>query len=227
MTDRYASYVAVRGMQVFDDKKKELMYEHILPHALRLACDKHGYIALNEVITDLDHPVYRNQLLGIVALNALLLSYGAYGNYVVQHVLTLYDLRCTCNIAFSLVGHFVELSFNKCRSYIVEKLLETEESMVLVVEEILECGGDRLMRLARSEFGSFVVVKALRVTQEMNRVDLFRGLVQKLMPFRHLLRRPRGNTTTAAIIESVCYTTRKQGDNDGRIRQNVVGISIF
>ncbi|KAF3569071.1 hypothetical protein DY000_02017959 [Brassica cretica] len=204
MTDKYASYVAVRGMQVFDDKKKELMYEHILPHALRLACDKHGYIALNEVITDLDHPFYRDQLLDIVALNALLLSYDAYGNYVVQHVLTLNDLRCTYNIAVSLVGYCVELSLDKCGSYIVEKLLEAEESMVLVVEELLECEGGSLMRLARNEYGSFVVIKALRVMQEMNRVDLFRGLVQKLMPFRHLLRRPCGNTTIAAIIESVC-----------------------
>uniref|UniRef100_A0A0D3ECT8 PUM-HD domain-containing protein n=1 Tax=Brassica oleracea var. oleracea TaxID=109376 RepID=A0A0D3ECT8_BRAOL len=202
MTDKYASYVAVRGMQVFDDKKKELMYEHILPHALRVACDKHGYIALNEVITDLDHPFYRDQLLDIVALNALLLSYDAYGNYVVQHVLTLNDLRCTYNIAVSLVGYCVELSLDKCGSYIVEKLLEAEESMVLVVEELLECEGGSLMRLARNEYGSFVVIKALRVMQEMNRVDLFRGLVQKLMPFRHLLRRPCGNTTIAAIIES-------------------------
>ncbi|KAJ4875134.1 Pumilio-like protein 18 [Raphanus sativus] len=206
MTDRYASYVALRGMQVFDDKKKELMYDaYILPHALQLACDRHGYIALKEVITDLDHPFYRNQLLDIVALNALSLSYDAYGNYVVQHVLTLNDLRCTLNIAVSLVGHCVELSFDKFGSYIVEKLLETEESMVLVVvEELLKCGGDRLLRLARNEFGSFVVVKALRVTQKMNRVDLFRGLVQKLMPFRHLLRMPRGSNTIAAIIESVC-----------------------
>ncbi|RID41364.1 hypothetical protein BRARA_J01331 [Brassica rapa] len=204
MTDKYASYVAVRGMQVFDDKKKELMYEHILPHALRLACDKHGYIALNEVITDLDHPFYRDHLLELVALNALLLSYDAYGNYVVQHVLQLNDLRCTYNIAVSLLGYCVELSFDKCGSYIVEKLLETEESMVLVVEELLECEGGRLMRLARKEIGSFVVIKALRVMQEMNRVDLFRGLVQKLMPFRHLLRRPCGNTSIAAIIESGC-----------------------
>ncbi|CAH8354675.1 unnamed protein product [Eruca vesicaria subsp. sativa] len=81
----------------------------------------------------------------------------------------------------------VDLSFKKYGSYIVEKLLDTEESMAVVVVELLECDGDRLMRLARNEFGSFVVVKALRVTQEMNRVDMFRGLVQKLMPLRHLL----------------------------------------
>ncbi|KAJ0266707.1 hypothetical protein HA466_0006570 [Hirschfeldia incana] len=207
MTDRYASYVAVRGMQVFNDEKKELMYEHILPHALQLACDRHGYIALNEVITDLDHPFYRNSA-GLyrrasVARNALCLSNDPSGNFVVQHVLTLYDLRCTRNVGVSLRGHCVDLSFKKYGSYIVEKLLDTEESMAVVVAELLECDVDRLMRLARNEFGSFVVVKALRVTQEMNRFDLFRGLVLKLVPFRNLLRRPRGSTTIAAIIESV------------------------
>ncbi|CAH8306326.1 unnamed protein product [Eruca vesicaria subsp. sativa] len=206
MTDRYACHVATRGMRVFDDEKKELMYEHmILPHALRLACDKHGCIALNEIITDSDHPFYRSQLLDIVADNALFLCNDASGNYVVQRVLTLNDLRCTHNIAVSLVGRFVELSSNKCGSYVVERLLETEESMVLVVEELLECDGGRLLRLARNEFGSFVVVKALRVTQEENMFGgyLFWGLVDKLMPFVHLLRRSCGSTSVAAIIESV------------------------
>ncbi|CAN7093467.1 unnamed protein product [Brassica rapa subsp. narinosa] len=33
--------------------------------------------------------------------------------------------------------------------------------MILVVAELLECKVDRLMRLARSEYGKFVVVKAL------------------------------------------------------------------
>ncbi|ESQ42334.1 hypothetical protein EUTSA_v10015510mg [Eutrema salsugineum] len=200
MNDKYASYVAIRAMVVFDQEKKYAMYEHILHHALDIACDQHGCIALNEIITDADDSFYRNLLLDVVAQNALFLSNDASGNFVVQHVLKLCDLRCTHNVAVSLRGHCVDLSFKRYGSYIVEKLLDAEVSMAMVVMELLECEGDRLMRLARNEFGNFVVVKALKATQKMSRVDLFGGLVHKLTPFLHLLRRSHGSNI-ANILE--------------------------
>ncbi|KAG7613637.1 Pumilio RNA-binding repeat [Arabidopsis suecica] len=199
-TDKYASYVTIRAMVVFDKVMKKALYEHILYHALDLACDQHGCIALNDIITDADDPYFRDQLLDLVASHALRLSNDASGNFVVQHVLTLYDSRCIHNIAVNLYGQCIELSFKKYGSYIVEKLLEVEESMVVVVVELLGCDGDRLMRLARNEFGNFVVVKALRFTK-MSRMDLFWGLVQKLMPFIRLLRRSHGSNI-ANILDS-------------------------
>ncbi|CAH2069442.1 unnamed protein product [Thlaspi arvense] len=203
MTDRQASYVAIRGLGVFDEERKEAMYEYTLHHALHLARDRYGCITLNKIITDLNHPFYRSQLLDTVAHNALLLSNDATGNFVVQHVLKLNDLRCTRNIAVNLCGHCVDLSFKKYGSYIVEKLLDANESVAVVVMELLECDGGKLMRLARSEYGNFVVAKALRVTQiGMTRAHLFQGLVQKLMPFLCFFQRSRGSNI-AAILESV------------------------
>ncbi|CAN6806491.1 unnamed protein product [Brassica oleracea var. botrytis] len=207
MTDKYASYVATRAVVVFDQVKKHVMYKHVLHYALDIARNQHGCIALNEVIIDTDDPLYRNRLLDVVARNALFLSNDPSGNFVVQHVLKLYDLRCTHNVAVSLRGHCVDLSFKKYGSYIVEKLLEAEVSIDVVVVELLKCGGNRLMRLARSEFGNFVVLKALKVTQEMNRVDLFWDLVQKLMPLRHLLLRSHGSNI-ANILESCSIANR-------------------
>ncbi|KAF3550593.1 hypothetical protein DY000_02001043 [Brassica cretica] len=207
MTDKYASYVATRAVVVFDQVKKQVMYKHVLHYALDIARNQHGCIALNEVIIDTDDPLYRNRLLDVVARNALFLSNDPSGNFVVQHVLKLYDLRCTHNVAVSLRGHCVDLSFKKYGSYIVEKLLEAEVSTDVVVVELLKCGGNRLMRLARSEFGNFVVLKALNVTQEMNRVDLFWDLVQKLMPLRHLLLRSHGSNI-ANILESCSIANR-------------------
>ncbi|WZY80992.1 putative pumilio homolog 19 [Brassica napus] len=207
MTDKYASYVAIRATVVFDQVKKHVMYKYLLHYALDIARIQYGCIALNEVLTDADDPLYRNRLLDVVARDALFLSNDLWGNFVVQHVLKLYDLRCTYRVAVSLRGHCVDLSFKKYGSYIVEKLLEAEVSMGMVVVELLKCDGDRLMRLARSEFGNFVVLTALRVTQEMNRVDLFRDLVQKLMPLRHLLLRSHGNKI-ANVLETCSIATR-------------------
>ncbi|XP_010456085.1 PREDICTED: pumilio homolog 18-like [Camelina sativa] len=200
-TDKYASYVTIRAMVVFDEDKKKAMYEQILYYALHLARDQHGCIALNDIITDADDPYYRDQILDLVAYNALSLSNDASGNFVVQRVLTLNDLRTMHNIAVSLRGHCIDLSFKKYGSYIVEKLLEADESMVVVVVELLECDGDRLMRLARNEFGSFVVYKALKSTK-MSRIDLFWDLVKKLMPFLRILRRSHGSNI-ANILESL------------------------
>ncbi|CAN6806794.1 unnamed protein product [Brassica oleracea] len=123
----YASYVATRAVVVFDQVKKHVMYKHVLHYALDIARYQHGCVALNEVIIDADDPLYRNRLLDVVARNALFLSNDPWGNFVVQHMLKLYDLPCTHNMAVSLRGHCVDLSFKKYGSYIVEKPLEAEE----------------------------------------------------------------------------------------------------
>lgn len=190
MSDGDASRVAIRGMRVFSQEKRAAMHDHLLHDAVHLACDPDGYIVLNDIITDLDpRSLVRDRLLYVVARNAHRLSDHTFGSRVVQRVLQLNDLRCTRNVAVSLRGHFVYLSFTKYGSYVVEKLLDTEETGVMVVGELLlGCDGERLALLARNEFGNFVVWKALRVTQGMHRRDLFRRLVNKLRPFVHRLR---------------------------------------
>ncbi|KAJ4903849.1 Pumilio-like protein 18 [Raphanus sativus] len=192
MTDKYASHVAIRAMLVFDTMEKFIMYNHVLYHGLDMARTQYGCIALNEVITDVGDPCYRKLLLDFVACNAVCLSNDPSGNFVVQHVLTLNDSVCTYNVAVGLFGHCVDLSFKKYGSYVVEKLLEAEESRDVVVVELLECEEDKLVRLARNEIGNFVVLKALKVTRG-DRFDLFGDLVHKLKPIRDLLVRSHGS----------------------------------
>ncbi|RID68954.1 hypothetical protein BRARA_C01080 [Brassica rapa] len=232
MTDYEASRVAMQGMRVFSEEKKTEMCSYVRHHAIPLACDRSGYAVLKEIInvwSSLGHFFYRDQLLDIVARNALYLgydwfsryhpqtqllqnrnhphpqnpatatataavkpvrplSYDAHGNYVVQHVLRLNDLRCTHNVAVSLRGSCFGLSFTKFGSFVVQKLLDTEEEAVMVVRELVRCDEERLVRLARSDYGNYVLVKALRVMQESNRIDLFWDLANKLRPYVHLLR---------------------------------------
>ncbi|CAF1891162.1 hypothetical protein Bca4012_048524 [Brassica carinata] len=204
MTDKEASFVVVQGLRVFSNVMKEALFPHIIEHAVDLACDQHGCVALNRSITVLDDPYCRTFFLYAVVVNALPFSYHAYGNFVVQHVLDLNDLQCTRNIAVNLRGHCVELSFERYGSYIMEKLLDTKESMVVVVEELLKCEGDRLVRLARGTYGNFVVYKALRVTQAeiVTCGDLFWGLVNKLKPFRDLLGASY-SYTIATLLDSI------------------------
>ncbi|KAJ4907936.1 putative pumilio-like protein 19 [Raphanus sativus] len=188
MTDYEASSVGLQGMQVFSQEKQITMFEYVLRHAIHLACDPLGYAVLKKIIDGLGNFYYRGRLLDIVAQNALPLSYHAHGNYVVQHVLELHDLRCTHNVSASLSGRCFGLSFTKFGSYVVQKLLDTEEGAVTVVVELERCDEESLVRLAMSDYGNYVVLKALRVMQERNSEDLFWGLAGKLMPSVHLLR---------------------------------------
>ncbi|XP_018453525.2 putative pumilio homolog 20 [Raphanus sativus] len=201
MTDKNVSYVvAIQGMRVFRHDKKRAMRDQLLHHAVSLARTRHGSIMLRAIITDDDFEYCRHCLLGKLAYNALLLSYDAYGTSVVQHALEHGALRSTRNISVRLRGHYAELSFTEGGRHIVEKLLERdEETEALVVEELLKCQGDELVKLATSVYGHFVVEKALKVT----RVDLFKGLVNKLKPFLPLLRTSPQSTTIAEILESV------------------------
>ncbi|CAF2334903.1 BnaA10g12580D [Brassica napus] len=199
MTDRHAAYLATQGMRVFSHEKKMAMRDQILQHAVHLARDQYGCNALNAIISGVVFDYCRNDLHDVVAFNAPLLSSDAYGNHVVRHVLKQNNLRRTYDIAVRLRGHYVELSFTRYGSRVVEKLLEREETRPLVVAELLECGRDKLGRLATSVYGNFVVETSLKVTPE----DLFRALVNKLKPFLPQLRRSTYGTNIAKILESI------------------------
>ncbi|KAG2299768.1 hypothetical protein Bca52824_036240 [Brassica carinata] len=199
MTDKHAAYLATQGMRVFSHEKRMAMRDQLLYHAVPLACDRYGCVALNAIISDVAFAYCRNDLHDVIASKACLLSFDAYGNFVVQHVLKLNILRRTYDIAVSLRRHYVELSFTHKGRYVVGKLLEREETRVLVVAELLECESDKLVRLATSMYGNFVVFTALKVT----RGDSFRALVNKLKPSLRLLRRSHRSITIAEILESV------------------------
>ncbi|CAN8244380.1 unnamed protein product [Cochlearia groenlandica] len=205
MTSQYGSYMAIRGLSVFGQRCKELMSKKILHHALDLARDQHGCLALTEAMTQAyGTGCYKIMLVDIVASNALSLSKDPCGNFVVRGLLKVNDLRYTFLVVAGLHGHCVELSFERYGSYVVEKLLETD-ALVLVAAEILESDTDTLMRLARDEFGCFVVEKALRMTKEVNEMDVFWDLVHKLMPFVDILR-VYGKDDIAKILEDCSIT---------------------
>ncbi|CAN6862870.1 unnamed protein product, partial [Brassica oleracea] len=195
----WAPYVAIQGMRVFSREKKRAMRDKILTYAVPLGCDQYGSIALNAIIRDVSFLYCSVALFDVVASKARFLSYSRYGNIVVQQVLKHCSLHSPRNIGASLRGQYVELSFTEGGRYIVEKILERDETGVLVMTELLECGRDNLVRLATSEYGHFVVETALKVTRGV----LFRGLVNKLKPFLPLLRTSPQSTTVAQILESV------------------------
>ncbi|CAH2070491.1 unnamed protein product [Thlaspi arvense] len=78
MTHKHASYMAVQGMRVFNLQEKKMAVWHLIHlHAIHLACDRHGYVALNAIITNVvsifnvEDVGNRSYLLDIVAGHTL------------------------------------------------------------------------------------------------------------------------------------------------------------
>ncbi|CAN8255084.1 unnamed protein product [Cochlearia groenlandica] len=194
MTNRKTSYVAVRAMtrilnqdktHILNQDKKIALYAHTIDNFFGITCTSHGCDSLSIVIAGAYDLEFKNRLLDMVAYNALYLSNDRYGSFVVQNVLCLDDLRTTYNIAVSLQERCVEMSFRKSGSYIVESLLmaKQEEITYMVAGELSRCEIKTFIRLATNESGNYVVNMALEVTVG---TVMFRDLVRKLMPFRHL-----------------------------------------
>ncbi|CAA7034808.1 unnamed protein product [Microthlaspi erraticum] len=202
MTGEHSYFVALRAINVFNDARSSVLVNLTLHDAFYLASDKTGCIALNQVITG-SKDFTRYEFLNAIAKNADLLSMDDSGTFVVQHALKFQDLQCTNDIALRLCGYYVELASQRRGSYIVEQILESRSVMGLdlVVSELVESGGATLLRLARNEFGNYVVQKALRVTWSERRADLYWGLVEKLLPFLDMLRRSHGRNI-AEFIQS-------------------------
>ncbi|KAF8112993.1 hypothetical protein N665_0058s0090 [Sinapis alba] len=142
------------------------------------------------------------------------------GNIVIQHVLNLFNYDCTTLIAIGLHYHYIELSFLKHGSQVLERLLGGDNKTVLfsllfIVMEILKCDDDTLVRLAKDVYGNRVLRKTLEIAK-LHRNDLFGDLVEKLEPF---LDRLRGSSSLgnniAAIIDPEIETLKDRIVSEG------------
>ncbi|XP_006394060.2 putative pumilio homolog 22 [Eutrema salsugineum] len=124
-------------------------------------------------------------------------------NLGLQDAIDLHEPDFTKLIACGLRGHFIELSFLKHGSNIVEKPLGEDEylPLLLIIMEIdIKCDEDRLVRLAKDEYGNGVLKKTLQVAKNVSD-DLFGYLVGKLRPLLDTLRGSRGENIAAIINE--------------------------
>lgn len=104
-------------------------------------------------------------------------------------------------------SHYVELSFLKHGSNIVEKLLGDQKTwlpLLFTVMEIVKCDEDTLVRLAKDEYGNEVLKKTCEVAKEIW-FDLLGDLVDKLKPLLDRLRGSHGENI-AAIVDSYSYS---------------------
>ncbi|XP_026450918.1 pumilio homolog 18-like [Papaver somniferum] len=158
-----------------------------------LATAKQGCITLQIIMENLQNP-FRDKLLENISNAAHLLSYHQCGNFVIQHVIRLDSPMYTFTeiICKKLRGHYVQLSMDKCGSYVVEKCIySTVIGMQLASVDFLI--NDTLVELVQNQNGNYVVQTLLETTKIKDQ-SLYRMLFFKLKQYsKDIQNHPHGS----------------------------------
>ncbi|KAL2524117.1 putative pumilio8 [Abeliophyllum distichum] len=181
MTHHIARHVIQQCLNLLGNKPNEILYDLAIHYFRELATHEVGCISLNECINSISG-FQRTTLLDHIANLAAYLSNDPYGNYVVQHVLTLRNESVTEKILHCLKGQFIHLAQIKGGSHVVEKCIQFSEcGMRNVIGEILE-NRKAPSHLARDQFGNYVIQKALKMTKFRGATLLYKCLLMALQP---------------------------------------------
>ncbi|GAY35375.1 hypothetical protein CUMW_015920, partial [Citrus unshiu] len=157
MFSKEASSVIIKCLETLDEQQNEVLYLAAMNHFRELATHVRGCVSLNNFINEMRGP-RRGQLLDLISSHAEFLSKDPSGNYVVQHVLGLGDLKYSEKICSLLKGKFEELSLLRCGSHLISD--------------------HQFLHLARHKYGNFVIQQALRVTKGFQMTE--RNIIQEL-----------------------------------------------
>ncbi|KAL0296480.1 UNVERIFIED_CONTAM: putative pumilio19 [Sesamum radiatum] len=123
-------------------------------------------------------------------------------NYVVQNVLGLKEGDITSKITDCLENEFIRLAVRKEGSLVVEKCMEASNNGIIrVAAEIVNRPG-AAFRLARNQFGNYVIQTALKKTKERGFSSFYDAIVRRLEPRRRALRRTAGGKNVLSIMEA-------------------------
>ncbi|PIN01156.1 hypothetical protein CDL12_26335 [Handroanthus impetiginosus] len=160
-----ARKVIKQCLDFFGTQANKILHEKAIDHFKFLAKHKEGCIALNDCINTISGE-QRDTLLDKIAEVSDYLSNDPFGNFVVQNVLELRDIRVTAKILKCLEGQFVHLSQKKGGSHVVEKCMKSSSlGLKTVVEEMVETPKVPLL-LAKDQFGNYVIQKALILEED-------------------------------------------------------------
>lgn len=125
--DLNGNHVIQKCLSKLDASANQFVFNAVSLNCIDVATHRHGCCVLQRCI---DHAVdsQRLQLVEQIAINALSLVQDAFGNYVVQYVLDLEDLKYSQYIVKPFVGHVCTLSMQKFSSNVIEKV-----SLLLIV----------------------------------------------------------------------------------------------
>ncbi|KAK2445672.1 pumilio [Trifolium repens] len=141
------------------DETKQFMYV-LAKNTLSIARDKTGCCVLQQCASHTQGEA-KDHLIDDIVRNAPLLAEDCYGNYVIQHLLSLKIARVSTNLFRQLEGQFIYLACNKYGSNVVEKFFQDSGASLsaLIILELLR--DPNVSRLLVDPYGNYVISSAL------------------------------------------------------------------
>mmetsp|Transcript_161245 Transcript_161245/g.297199 ORF Transcript_161245/g.297199 Transcript_161245/m.297199 type:complete len:1093 (+) Transcript_161245:123-3401(+) len=187
--DPNGTHVVQRLLFFFMPPFTDSIYIPVVDKMVEVAHHPYGLCVLKKCISQAKTPgTHQDLLLDQLARHALDLVQSPYGNYAIQHALEEWGaLRCML-VLKSLEGRMMQLSIQKFSSNVVEKIFcsAPPDMRKRFIDELIE--SDKMSALVNSNYGHYVVKRALQLAELVQVQALIDGVSTNLvqLPNRRL-----------------------------------------
>lgn len=206
LTHKISADVVRQCFHQFGETSMILFIEVLLPRLLDLAVDSVGCVSLYNLL-DCIRGGIRQPVLEHLADQSLFLTNDPFGNFIIQYLLELNNKAVTEIIISRLEGNFEHLAQKQGGSHVTEKCMShSMEGLEIVISEITK-NRHTLLRIARDQFGNYVIQRALKLSKILADRRLYMQILDALRPnYPILMGRSKGRHVAELIkddIESV------------------------
>ncbi|KAJ1344989.1 hypothetical protein BSLG_000504 [Batrachochytrium salamandrivorans] len=169
--DLNGNHVIQKCLNRMSHENTQFIYNAVRKNCIEVATHRHGCCVLQRCIDHASEP-QRVQLVAEITFHALALVQDPFGNYVVQYVLDLTDIRFSEAIIHRFLGNICLLSVQKFSSNVIEKCIRvaSPETRALLINELLN--KERLDKLLRDSYANYVVQTSLDYAEPSQRAQL-------------------------------------------------------
>ncbi|QHN88541.1 hypothetical protein HN51_017568 [Arachis hypogaea] len=176
-TNTNGLHVVDHCVKHFSSEDTKYMLNIVATNCFKIATDKSGCCVIQQFV---DHAPGESKdlLMAGIILNAPLLAENCYGNYVVQHLVSLKIARVTKSLMKQLEGKFVSMSCNKYGSNVVEKFFQDsgESHSRSIILELLHY--PNVSMLLVDPYANFVISSAVIVSKGGTQEELLKVIKQ-------------------------------------------------
>ncbi|CAO3576649.1 unnamed protein product [Absidia cylindrospora] len=200
--DLNGNHVIQKCLHRLSAEHNQFIYDIVSDNCIEVATHRHGCCVLQRCI---DHAVdiQKAQLVQVVTSNVLPLVQDPFGNYVVQYVLDLGEVRYSDDLVGCLIERVCDLSVQKFSSNVIEKCIRVSEPDIrraLIAELITQSNMEKLLR---DSFANYVIQTCLDYADQDQKVQL----VERIRPHLASIR----STPYGKRIHSKIQREQQQG----------------
>lgn len=177
--DTYGAHVIEKIIGSFEEEFVSFIYQYIINNFLFLANNNNGICIIKKLISFTHKKEIHEKVRKIVKENAFNLIQHPYGNYVIQIVIDTWEDNELDEILSLFENKYIYLSMQKYSSNLVERCIE--KNKILLNKYIKEiCESNRLSDLMKNHFGNYVVQKALKISEGVEKATLVEHILKDI-----------------------------------------------